>query len=136
MLNPFKKYDVDDFPDVYVPLSNATRHPSVVAEYRRRSSLAATLSGQEPVESKLSDKEDGLGLQKSETVDVGSLNPVFTLEQLRAEVEADVAASGHDTVYDRKAKVINKAIQDIGMGTYQWQLFVLCGRSIVFTSRR
>lgn len=26
-----------------------------------------------------------------------------------------------------KSKVINKAIQDIGMGTYQWQLFVLCG---------
>lgn len=26
-----------------------------------------------------------------------------------------------------KSKVINKAIQDIGMGAYQWQLFVLCG---------
>ena len=26
-----------------------------------------------------------------------------------------------------KSKVINKAIQDIGMGPYQWQLFVLCG---------
>ena len=26
-----------------------------------------------------------------------------------------------------KSKVINKAIQDIGMGRYQWQLFVLCG---------
>lgn len=26
-----------------------------------------------------------------------------------------------------KAKVINLAIQDIGMGRYQWQLFILCG---------
>ena len=26
-----------------------------------------------------------------------------------------------------KSKVINKAIQDIGMGRYNWQLFVLCG---------
>jgi hypothetical protein len=26
-----------------------------------------------------------------------------------------------------KSKVINKAIQDIGMGRYQWELFVLCG---------
>ena len=26
-----------------------------------------------------------------------------------------------------KSKVINKAIMDIGMGSYQWQLFVLCG---------
>lgn len=23
--------------------------------------------------------------------------------------------------------VINRAVQDIGMGRYQWQLFVLCG---------
>lgn len=26
-----------------------------------------------------------------------------------------------------KAKVINRAIQDIGMGKYQWKLFFLCG---------
>ena len=26
-----------------------------------------------------------------------------------------------------KAKVLNKAVQDIGMGRYNWQLFVLCG---------
>lgn len=26
-----------------------------------------------------------------------------------------------------KAKVINRALQDIGMGRYQWQLFFLCG---------
>lgn len=26
-----------------------------------------------------------------------------------------------------KSKLINKAIQDIGMGSYNWQLFFLCG---------
>lgn len=26
-----------------------------------------------------------------------------------------------------KATVINLALQDIGMGRYQWQLFILCG---------
>lgn len=26
-----------------------------------------------------------------------------------------------------KSMILNKAIQDIGMGRYQWQLFVLCG---------
>ncbi|KAE8379032.1 major facilitator superfamily domain-containing protein [Aspergillus bertholletiae] len=51
----------------------------------------------------------------------------LTLEALRAEVESSLAAAGHDSVYDRKAKIINKAIQDIGMGRYQWELFVLCG---------
>lgn len=31
------------------------------------------------------------------------------------------------TGYLVKSKLINKAIQDIGMGRYNWQLFVLCG---------
>jgi hypothetical protein len=26
-----------------------------------------------------------------------------------------------------KSKIINKALQDIGMGRYQWHLFSLCG---------
>ncbi|KAJ5948974.1 hypothetical protein N7454_002281 [Penicillium verhagenii] len=51
----------------------------------------------------------------------------LTLEVLRAEILSETAASGHNTAYDRKAKVINRAIQDIGMGRYQWGLFVLCG---------
>lgn len=51
----------------------------------------------------------------------------LTLESLRAEIEDDLAAGGHDSAYDKKSKVINKAIQDIGMGRYQWQLFVLAG---------
>ncbi|KAF2678407.1 MFS general substrate transporter [Lentithecium fluviatile CBS 122367] len=32
-----------------------------------------------------------------------------------------------DPVYEAKAKVLNKAIQDIGMGRYQWQLFIVIG---------
>lgn len=51
----------------------------------------------------------------------------LTFESLRSEVETDISASGLDTAYDRKAKVINIAIQDIGMGRYQWELYVLCG---------
>lgn len=53
--------------------------------------------------------------------------PRLTLESLRAEIEDDLAAAGHDSAYDKKSKVINKAIQDIGMGRYQWQLFILAG---------
>jgi hypothetical protein len=26
-----------------------------------------------------------------------------------------------------KSRIINRAIQDVGMGKYQWELFVLCG---------
>ncbi|CAN9293647.1 unnamed protein product [Alternaria alternata] len=32
-----------------------------------------------------------------------------------------------DPVYEAKAKMLNKAIQDIGMGRYQWQLFIVIG---------
>ncbi|KAK1777427.1 major facilitator superfamily domain-containing protein [Copromyces sp. CBS 386.78] len=32
-----------------------------------------------------------------------------------------------DPVFEAKARVLNRAIQDIGMGWYQWQLFVVVG---------
>lgn len=38
-----------------------------------------------------------------------------------------------DPVYEGKAQVLNSAIQDIGMGRYQWQLFVVVGG--LYTSR-
>lgn len=108
-LNPFKKYDLDDFSGVVVPLNVAPRHPSVVTENNRRLSTASTVETGEGVIEK-PDTEGGL-----------------TISALRAEVDADIAASEHNSAYDRKSKVINKAIADIGMGRYQWQLFVLCG---------
>lgn len=52
----------------------------------------------------------------------------LTIESLRQEVENEVVSGGtKNTIYDRKAKVINHAIADTGMGRYQWQLFILCG---------
>lgn len=32
-----------------------------------------------------------------------------------------------DVVYERKARVLNHAVQEIGMGWYQWQLFIVVG---------
>ncbi|KAI1861476.1 hypothetical protein JX265_004487 [Neoarthrinium moseri] len=50
----------------------------------------------------------------------------YTIEGLRREVrEGERGRVVSD--YDLKSKLINKAIQDIGMGRYNWQLFVLCG---------
>src|SRR5271156_3988759 len=111
VLNPFRKYDLSDFHDVYVPLDQAPpRHASVVAEnQRRRASIAKSEEYAAPAGK------------------VESNDNTFTIESLRTEVDMDTAASGHDTAYDRKSKVINKAIQDIGMGPYQWKLFILCG---------
>jgi MFS family permease len=112
-LLPFKNYDIESFPNVHVPLSEAPpRHPSVVAENeRRRASMAGSVRSEDP----------------EKKVSRGGSSSGFTLEELREEVDLDIAASGHDSSYDRKSKVINKAIQDIGMGSYQWRLFILCG---------
>ncbi|WVF68306.1 hypothetical protein IAT40_003071 [Kwoniella sp. CBS 6097] len=41
--------------------------------------------------------------------------------------DEDAAIDGVDPVYAAKARVLNRAIQDIGMGKYQWQLFVVIG---------
>lgn len=110
-MNPFQKHDVSDFPNVFVPLAHATRNASVVADHNEKLGI--------PSDSPVNDKED--------EANVGREFSANTVEGLRAEIDLDIAASGHDTAYDRKSKVINKAIMDIGMGSYQWQLFVLCG---------
>ena len=55
--------------------------------------------------------------------------------ETRASVSVDpneankegVLTGSIDPVYAKKAQVLNDAIQDIGMGWYQWQLFVVVG---------
>ncbi|BAE60291.1 sugar transporter [Aspergillus flavus] len=99
--------DRSQIPDVVIPLADA-----------QNSIPLAENDGESNVNS-LDSQEKGAGI----ATDCSTL----TLEALRAEVDSSVAASGHNTVYDRKAKIINKAIQDIGMGRYQWELYILCG---------
>ncbi|OXV10085.1 hypothetical protein Egran_02153 [Elaphomyces granulatus] len=109
-INPFKQHDRRDFLDVSIPLSEA-----------HRDSQQPRTKGGDPVPTL-----DGIISAENGTTLPPEPN-ILTFEALRAEVENDLAVSGHDTAYDRKSKVINRAIQDIGMGRYQWELFVLCG---------
>ncbi|KAF2723233.1 MFS general substrate transporter [Polychaeton citri CBS 116435] len=99
-MNPFATHHPSEFPDVVIPMQHARRHSSIVSKHNSKS---------------------------GDTESASSDHNVLTVESLLAEIEDDLAAGGHDTAYDRKSKVINKAIQDIGMGRYQWELFVLCG---------
>lgn len=69
-LNPFAKHDISEFPDVHIPLQRAVRHQSVVSKAEK----------------------DG----DTDTSSEGGL----TIESLRAEVEADLAAGGLNTAYD------------------------------------
>ncbi|KAF2748070.1 MFS general substrate transporter [Sporormia fimetaria CBS 119925] len=50
--------------------------------------------------------------------------PDHTLDAPPDVLEEDALG---DPVYAAKARVLNKAIQDIGMGRYQWQLFIVIG---------
>ena len=137
-VNPFKAHHVDEFPDVHVPLDDTTHRNSVSTH--QRASLA-TSSEKAP-----KDDEPGDFLRRPESsASSGVVNHGMSIAALKAEIDADVAASDTDTPYDReyaqskglssnvaltssgKAKVINKALQDMGMGRYQWQLFALCG---------
>ena len=53
---------------------------------------------------------------------------VSSIPSLTEEAPVPVLAKGIvDPVYEGKARVLNNAIQDIGMGWYQWQLFVVVG---------
>ncbi|KAI9817224.1 MAG: hypothetical protein M1827_001337 [Pycnora praestabilis] len=114
-MNPFRTHDVSDFPGVLIPLEHAERHNSVIRAAEEREKAG---KGNSPMLS---------GIDSEDAPRGSAEYSAHTIEGLRAEIEEDVAASGHDTAYDRKSKVINKAISDIGMGPYQWQLFVLCG---------
>ncbi|PKS07696.1 hypothetical protein jhhlp_006304 [Lomentospora prolificans] len=50
-------------------------------------------------------------------------------DSLDATVDEDtiIPQGALDPVYEAKARVLNRAIQDIGMGWYQWQLFIVVG---------
>ena len=42
-------------------------------------------------------------------------------------IPTPLEGAGIDPIYEGKARVLNNAIQDIGMGRYQWQLFIVVG---------
>lgn len=68
---------------------------------------------------KMSDTPTG----KTENQVYGSKGPTAETVTSDGEVPVSVLEDGSlDPVYEAKAKVLNKAIQDIGMGKYQWQV--------------
>lgn len=100
-------------------------------------------------EGAIKDGEDGEGsgmqqMSAAEYTIEGLKRQVRTGERAKVETEYDCKSlcwrprglladlNAYDTelkltMETVKSKLINKAIQDIGMGRYNWQLFVLCG---------
>ncbi|KAH7357667.1 major facilitator superfamily domain-containing protein [Pyrenochaeta sp. MPI-SDFR-AT-0127] len=123
-VNPFKSHDIAEFPGVLIPLDQATHFDSQSSHH---DAPFATLDRRESDKTTTNEKPEGFPTRPNSDASSGVVNHGMTLAALKAEIEADVAASDADTPYDRKAKVINKALQDMGMGRYQWELFALCG---------
>jgi hypothetical protein len=135
-LNPFKKHDASEFPNTHIDLADANsivdaRHPPLNQQANAEKDGAD--SGKD------SDAHSG-----SASIRAGSTRGL-TVAELREMVDQDVGANDSQSIYDsesrgrgrrlssmltfnaEKSKVINRAIADMGMGRYQWQLFVLCG---------
>jgi hypothetical protein len=93
-VNPFKSHHVDEFPGVHVPLDDST-HRSSVASTHPRASLSTS-------EKATKDDEPGDALRRPDSnASSGVVNHGMTIAALKAEIEADVAASDTDTPYDR-----------------------------------
>ncbi|KAL5120077.1 hypothetical protein ACEQ8H_001902 [Pleosporales sp. CAS-2024a] len=125
-VNPFKSHSPDEFPHVLRPLDTAPLRASASAE-PRPSTAPTTSDRRDSDKTEEKDTTDNHLGRPDSNASSGVVNHGMTIDALKAEILADVAASDADTPYDRKAKVINRALQDMGMGKYQWELFALCG---------
>jgi hypothetical protein len=94
-MNPFKKHDGSEFPGVLVPLQQSVRPASAT-------SVVHGIPASSPMhKDEKADKEEKADSDSASGV-TGSVPGGFTIEQLKAEIEADMAASGSpDTAYDR-----------------------------------
>ncbi|KEY70283.1 hypothetical protein S7711_06986 [Stachybotrys chartarum IBT 7711] len=106
---------VDDYLGVLIPLEDA--HLYSHATRSEKSAQHGPLDEEDetgPVKDGDSERQGMLEMSETE----------YTIENLRREMRR---GAREWTDYEIKSKLVNKAIQDIGMGSYNWQLFVLCG---------
>jgi hypothetical protein len=101
-VNPFKSHDVSEFPGVLQPLDQAPLRASVASDHRV--SIAPTTSDRRQSEkTEKDDKPDDALRRPDSNASSGIVNHGMTVDALKAEILADVAASDTDTPYDRKA---------------------------------
>jgi MFS family permease len=107
--NQFATHDISDFPGVLIPLEDEGTTPA-------KETLRAPQAGLNSDNTSESSQSEAKSNRR-------------TLDSIKEEIFGDRTFSDplHTTSYDIKAKVLNMAIQDIGMGRYQWKLFALCG---------
>ncbi|PNY27443.1 MFS-type transporter [Tolypocladium capitatum] len=125
---------VNDYAGVLVPLEEAHLHSH------------SARTGRTEFESRHDDTDDDARSKDEDSERQGMLMmdaAEYTIEGLRKETregrrgiwteyesESDEVVLAVGRLLTRrqvKSKLINKAVQDIGMGRYNWQLFILCG---------
>ncbi|GAW13009.1 hypothetical protein ANO14919_023850 [Xylariales sp. No.14919] len=129
----FRRESVNDYVGVLVPLEEAHLHSYSA---RRRKADAEDQHGSGDADANADpdhneDEEAALGATFKSSNNEGDAMlqvdaPEYSIDGLRQAVR-EGEPGRRWTEYELKSKLINKAIQDIGMGLYNWQLFVLCG---------
>ena len=91
-VNPFRRNDRESYPEVVIPLARAASPPETNPSDEKL-----------PVPNEKNEETKSLDKSSAEENGAASLCKYgeLTIEALRAEVEADSVASGHDTSYDR-----------------------------------
>ena len=85
-------------------------------QYPLHARIAMSLTNNAPSDEKIAVDE------KHATADVEAVPAVHTIRDVYDEGE-----SGVHPIYQAKARVLNEAFMEIGMGKYQWALFVVTG---------
>jgi len=123
---PRRQESVHDYAGILVPLEEAHLHShsarsgkSEFEEPPGEYDPATVEDGMHDPADK-DDEDEGTGMLQMSAAE-------YTIEGLRREIRKGGERGQQWTSYELKSKLINKAIQDIGMGRYNWQLFVLCG---------
>lgn len=57
------------------------------------------------------------------------------LEEM-SSIEAEYGSFDGMTLYEKKCTIVNRAIDEMGLGRYQWCIFALCGMLTVLFTRR
>ncbi|KAF4125753.1 Sugar (and other) transporter [Geosmithia morbida] len=151
----FRRYEsVDDYEDVWVPLNQAHNYSHSArngrTEYEEKDhvvddEIEARLNqhddedGGEDSQGRRNGDNDDVEAGKEGADDEDDLQETRGMLQMRAaeysvdglRAEMRLAGDGETPVTltsaEIKIKLMNKAIQDIGMGSYNWQLFIVCG---------
>ncbi|CAI4212237.1 unnamed protein product [Parascedosporium putredinis] len=114
------------FERVVIPLEDAHLHSYSARMGTGSPDLRAPRNGDADADPDVDDADDsGKDVEHEETGMLEMSVSEYSVEGLRREVRK--GTRGIPSEYELRSKVVNKAIQDIGMGRYNWQLFVLCG---------